>query len=458
LTSLPHPATADAVQSSAASPSRLVWSITLPAMLTNVATALFGLADMWVIGRLGDAPAQGAVELGAKFMMGLLIAFNFLRTSTIALTAQSAGRGDGGEQAAILARGLAAALLIGVLLLLVRPLAVGSGLALLEAEGTVAFNARIYIDIRYWAGTAWLINCVLVGWLIGQRRVRTVLAVEIVANAAHIALDLALVLLAGWGVAGVAVATVSSELLKLLVLAIVVGFEPAARQAAASIRQRATWDGVALRLLFSLNRDLFLRTLLLTAAMLILARGGAQQGPVILAANGILFQVFMLATLILDGFESAAQVLCGEAKGAGDRARFVSVLRLALLWGCLTGAAISLGYLVAGEKLAASFSTDAEVAATAISYLGWVALLPILGVVSFVLDGVFVGAAWTRAMLVTMAVAMAVYGALLYLTAPLGNDGLWLAFSIFFVIRAGGQLYLLPGLIRRDLGRVNPAG
>lgn len=72
------------------SPSRLVWSIALPAMLTNVATALFGLADMWVIGRLGDAAAQGAVELGAKFMMALLIVFAFLRTGTVALTAQAA--------------------------------------------------------------------------------------------------------------------------------------------------------------------------------------------------------------------------------------------------------------------------------------------------------------------------------------------------------------------------------
>ena len=98
-------------------PSRLIWTIALPAMLTNGATALFGLADMWVIGRLGDASAQGAVELGAKFMMGLLIAFNFLRTGTVALTAQAAGRGDTGEQAAALLRALAAGLAILVLLL-----------------------------------------------------------------------------------------------------------------------------------------------------------------------------------------------------------------------------------------------------------------------------------------------------------------------------------------------------
>ncbi|MEZ5736367.1 MAG: hypothetical protein R3E09_11320 [Novosphingobium sp.] len=66
--------------------------------------------------------------------------------------------------------------------------------------------------------------------------------------------------------------------------------------------------------------DLFLRTLLLTGAMSTLRRGGAQQGLAgSLAANGILFQLFMLSTLILDGFENAAQVLCGEARGARSR-------------------------------------------------------------------------------------------------------------------------------------------
>jgi len=432
------------------SPSRLVWTIALPAMLTNVATALFGLADMWVIGRLGDAPAQGAVELGAKFMMGLLISFNFLRTGTVALTAQAAGRGDPEEQAAALLRALAASLAIFLLILLVRPLAIGIGLDLLDARNRVAEEAQRYIGIRYWGAAPWLANCVFGGWLIGQRRVRAVLLVEVAANALHIVLDFALVLGLGWGVAGVAVATLSSETIKCAMLAGFVAFVPAARLVRHKLREAATWDRAALGPLFALNRDLFLRTLLMTGAMLIFARSGAQQGPVILAANGILFQLFMLSTLILDGFESASQVLCGEARGSADRAKFLAILRTALLWGGATGIVISLAYLGFGGPLAASFSTDPQVAETTMHYTIWVMLLPVLGVTSFVLDGVFVGAAWTRALLVTMALAMACYCAMLYLASPLANHELWLAFTIFFVLRAAGQLVLLPRLIRGD--------
>ncbi|MEJ2458866.1 MAG: MATE family efflux transporter, partial [Novosphingobium sp.] len=249
--------------------TRLLWTIALPAMLTNVATALFGLADMWAIGRLGDAPSQGAVELGAKFMMGMLNIFNFLRTSTVALTAQSAGSGNRDAQGETLARAMAVALGIGALLLAAMPWIVPAGLGLLEAKAQVRTDAQTYIGIRYWSGPVWLGNCVLMGWLIGQRLVRHVLVVEITANAVHIAFDLFLVLVAHWGVAGVASATLGSELLKFLLLAAIVLRQPAAAGAFAAAGRRATWHRSALARLFALNRDLFARTLLLTGAILI---------------------------------------------------------------------------------------------------------------------------------------------------------------------------------------------
>ena len=118
--------------------NRAIWAIALPSMLTNVATALFGLADLWVIGQLGQAEPQAGVELGAKFMMGLLIVFNFLRTGTIALTAQAAGRGDEEAQAATLARALGLSLAIGLVLLALKPLVVPWGMELLHARGGVA--------------------------------------------------------------------------------------------------------------------------------------------------------------------------------------------------------------------------------------------------------------------------------------------------------------------------------
>ncbi len=429
--------------------NRAIWAIALPSMLTNVATALFGIADLWVIGQLGQAELQAGVEVGAKFMMGLLIVFNFLRAGTTALTAQAAGRGDQTAQAATLARALGVALAIGLLLLVLMPLAIPAGLEILHARGGIAAEARTYVSIRYWGGLLWLANAVLVGWLIGRRRVRAVLWIEVAANLLHVALDLAFVLGFGWGVAGVAFATLLSEGIKTAALGLVVAREPPAAAIISLVRQRATWSRSAIAELFRLNRDLFLRTLLITAAVLLVTRDGAHEGPLVLAANGILYQLFILSALILDGFESAAQVLCGEAVGARDRARFRLVVRALLLWGLAGGAVISLLYVLWGEAFAASFSTDPAVVATTLVFLPWAMLLPVAGVTSYIFDGVFIGATWTRALLLTMAAAFAVFGLLLLVTGPLGNHGLWLAFTLFMLARAAGQALLLPRLERR---------
>jgi len=441
-----------ATEDQQANPHGVIWAIALPSMLTNVATALFGLADLWVIGQLGQAEAQAGVEVGAKFMMGLLVVFNFLRTGTIALTAQAAGRGDDGAQAATLARALGLALAIGLVLLACKPVAIPFGLDLLYAKGAVAAEAGTYVGIRYWGGLLWLVNAALTGWLIGRRRVRAVLGVEVAANIVHIALDLLFVLGMGWGVAGVAAATLLSEGGKTLALAVIAAREGPAASALALARRRETWSRSALGTLLRLNRDLFLRTILLTAAILLLVRDGAHEGTLVLAANGIIYQLFILSALILDGFESAAQVLCGEAVGARDRPRFRQLVRFLLLWGLAGGALISLVYALAGARFAASFSTDPAVVATALAYFPWAVLLPLLGVTSYVYDGIYIGATWTRAMLATMAAAFAAYGALLLVTGPLGNHGLWLAFSLFLIVRAAGQALLLPRLERRTFG------
>lgn len=436
--------------------NRAILAIALPAMLTNVATALFGLADLWVIGRLGDPAAQGGVEIGSKLLMTVLIVFNFLRSSTVALTAQAAGRGEAAAQAETLARALAAALGITVLLFAAMPLVVSVGLGVMGASGRMGQLARLYVVIRYWGALPWLLNCVLAGWLIGRRQVRAVLAVEVGSNILHVALDVTLVLGLHLGVAGVAAATLSSETAKFLALAFAAGREQSAARLFAAVRARGTWAMAELGALFRLNRDLFGRTVLLMAAVTLLTRIGAGQGAVILAANAILYQLFMLAALMLDGFESAAQVLCGEALGGRDRPGFDRLVRAVMAWGCGAAALISLAYWGFGDPIAAAFSTAPAVIAAVKAHWLWAVALPVAGVASFVLDGVFIGCSWTRGMLISMAGALAGYVATLWLARGLGDDGLWLAYTLFFVFRAVGQLILAPALTRRSFAA--PAG
>lgn len=433
-----------------------IWAIVLPAMATNVATALIGIADVWVIGQLGNAASQGAVEVGARLLMTLLVVFNFLKTATTGLAAQAAGRNDGDALAAVLLRALGCALAIGLGLLALKPLVVPLGLDVLAATGEVRDRADTYIGIRYWAAPLWLANAAIAGWLIGNRRVKAVLVVEVAVNLVHVGLDVLLVLGIGFGIEGVAIATVASEALKFVLLLVALRTNLSLGELAAAAKAVGVWRRDALLALLAVNRDLFLRTLLLMAAFLLLTRGGTAQGAVVLAANAILLQLFMLSALLLDAFENAAQVLCGEAVGRRDAATFARTMRQILVRGLAVAILLAALFAASGSHIVASFSNDASVVATAVRHAPWLIAIPLAGVVSFIIDGVFIGATWTRAMLATMAVALAVFTALLVLLQPLGNHGLWLAFTVFLAARAAAQAVVLPSLAADTFAPIVP--
>ncbi len=429
--------------------TRAIWAIALPAMVTNVATALIGMGDMWIVGRLGDAPTQGAVDVGARLFAVLFTVMNFLKTGTTGMVAQAGTRAgeDGGEtaQAQLLARGLAIGLAIAVLLMLAKPWLMPFALDALGAKREVLAAATTYADIRYWSAPGVMLNLALMGFLIGRRQMGAVLAIEVSYNLVNVALGLLLALKLGWGIGGIGWSSFIAEYAKFTVLAVFVLRGTAGRSLVSSLLDRAIMRWDAIRPLLSVNRDLFLRTVVLTISLASLTRFSAMRGPEVLAANGIIYQLFMFTALLLDGFENSAQVLNGERLGAQDREGFAAYVR-AILWRGLAAAAIvALVFLFFARPILASFAATEGVAQAAQSQAYWLAIIPFAGVASFIFDGVFVGASWTRAMLLSMAGASVVFAAALWLSWPLGNAGLWGSFVLFLLTRAALQAWLMPG-------------
>ena len=431
---------------------RAIWAIALPAMITNVATALIGIGDMWIVGQLGDAPTQGAVDVGARLFAVLFTVMNFLKTGTTGLVAQEGTRAGSQAQVAVLLRGLAVGFAIAAILLLARPVLLPFALAALGAEGQVLGAARIYAEIRYWSAPAVMANLALIGFMVGRRQMTAVLLFEVAYNFANIALGLWFVFGLDWGIAGIGWSSLIAEYAKLAALVLFLGRGELVAHIRAALQERATLSWQALRPFLSVNRDLFLRTLVLTVALAALTRLSAERGAVLLAASGILYQMFIFSALLLDGFENAAQVLNGERAGARDRAGFVGYARAILLRGSVAAAGVAALFALFAGPVLASFAATAEVEATARDLALWLVVIPFAGVASFVLDGVFVGASWTRALLLSMLGAALAYALALWLSWPMGAHGLWLSFVIFLAARAVFQLALMPRLLDREFG------
>ncbi len=423
-------------------------------MLTNVATALIGIGDMWIVGRLEDAATQGAVDVGARLFAVLFTVMNFLKTGTTGLVAQAGTRDGPAEQAATLLRGIAIGLTIALLLLLAKPLLLPALLGALGAEGEVLGAARIYAEIRYWTAPGVMLNLALIGFLVGRRQMTAVLLFEVAYNLLNVGLGLWFVLGLDMGIAGVGWSSFIAEYAKLAAVGLFVMRGRVRRDIAAGLRNRTNLGWAALRPFLSVNRDLFLRTVVLMVALAAITRLSAERGAVVLAANGIIYQLFVFTALLLDGFENAAQVLNGERFGAKDRPGFTAYLR-AIMWrGFGAAALVALGFLLFADPVLASFAATDAVAREAQRHALFLCIIPFAGVAGFIFDGAFVGASWTRALLLTMLGSAAVFAASLWLTWPLGNFGLWLSFLLFLVVRALLQLALLPRLTRASFAPV----
>ncbi len=421
-------------------------------MATNVATALIGLGDMWIVGQLEDAPTQGAVDVGARLFAVLFTVMNFLKTGTTGLVAQAGMREGRQAQAELLARGVVIALAIAAILLIAKPILLPAALGALGAEREVLAAATIYAEIRYWTAPGVMLNLALIGYLIGQRQMKAVLIIEVAYNLLNIALGLLLVLRLDWGISGIGWSSFVAEYAKLFAVIVFVFGGMRGSAITATLRNKAVLRWSELRPFLSVNRDLFLRTLILTISLAALTRLSAERGPDVLAANGIIYQLFILTALLLDGFENAAQVLNGERVGARDRAGFSSYVRAILYRGLAVAALVALAFLLLSDPILESFAATNAVATKAKAMAIWLVLIPFAGVASFIFDGVYVGASWTRAMLGTMLCASFIYVGALWLTWPIGNHGLWFSFTLFLLARTVLQIAILPRQLNRSFG------
>ena len=412
---------------------RAVLSIAVPMTLGFVTTPLLGLTDTAVIGRTGEAAALAGLAIAAALFDLLFGSLNFLRASTTALVAQAEGRGDGEELFAVFWRSMALSVGFGLLILALSPLIISGGLAMMGAEGGVAEASAAYIAIRIIAAPVTLSNFTLLGFVLGRGLGSVGLGLQILLNGINIVMSILLGLSLGWGIAGVAWGTVIGETAAALAgLAFVLRrYGPAAVP-----RLSMLTDTAKLKELFHLNRDILIRTFSLITAFTVMTRVGASFGPVTLAANAVLLNFFMISSFYLDGIATAAEQIAGQTIGARYRPGFERAVKLTGLWSLGLALASLAFFLGLGPSIIGFITTAPEVRLAAELHLPYAALTALTGALAFQMDGIFIGATWSREMRNMMIVALAGYLATLAALVPMfGNHGLWIALNMFLALR-----------------------
>lgn len=410
-----------------------ILAIAVPIVLSNATVPILGAVDTGVVGQLGDAVPIGAVAIGSVILSSIFWLFGFLRMGTTGLVAQARGAGDIGEVSALLSRVLMIALFAGLVLIAFHVPILWGAFILAPASPEVESLARDYIAIRIWSAPFAIAIFGVTGWLIASERSRSVLMLQLWMNGFNIVLDLWFVLGLGWGVQGVAAATVIAE-----VTGAVFGLYLC--RSALGHPDWKSWtkvfDVARLTNMARVNTDIMIRSVLLLAIMVSFAFFGAGFGDLTLAANHILMQFISITAYAMDGFAFTAEVIVGQALGARSRKALRQGAIMSSKWGVGTAVFMTVVFAVFGGAIIDTMTTASDVQAEARRFLPWMVAVPIAGIGAWMLDGIFIGATRTRDMRNMSALSLIAYlGAVYGLTPLFGAHGLWAALLISYVVR-----------------------
>lgn len=422
--------------------NRKILQIALPSIVANITVPLLGIVDMAISGHMGNAVYIGAVAVGSMVFNVIYWLFGFLRMGTSGLTSQALGRRSLDGVAMLLARSVGVALAVGAAIVAVQVPLGRVALAMAGATGGILDEAWAYYRICVWGAPAMLCLYSLTGWYIGMQNTCLPMFISIMQNVVNIVASFTFVYICGMKVEGVALGTLVAQY-----AGVMVSLTLWARTYGRRLWRRISWgelpDMVSLRRFFTVNRDIFVRTLFLVGVNFYFLSAGASAGAVVLAVNTLLMQLFTLFSYVMDGFAYAGEALCGRLYGAANATDLRHTVRRLFAWGLGVATVYTLVYAVGGKAFLSLLTDERDVIEASSAYMPWAVCIPLCGVAAFIWDGVFIGITATRGMLVSSAVAAVGFAATyMLLHQAMHNHALWAAFIVFLVLRGIVQTVL----------------
>ena len=432
---------------------KLAW----PAIATNITTPLLSLADVAITGHFENGSLIGAIAVGGTVFNIVYWIFAFLRMGTSGLTAQAFGANDKAEQRYIFCRGTLIALSGAALVLILVPLGGENLIALVDGGNAVQTDAWRYFRVAVIGAPGVLVSYVVSGWLLGMQRPKPIMWIALITNLLNIVLSLLFVYCLGLGIVGVALGTAASQIIgaaigmfiAVKVLRSAVSFDKR------KIIRKELFNPVRLKSMFSINRDIFLRTVCLAAVTLWFTHSGATLGKEFLTANALLIQLFLVFSYFMDGFAFGGEALAGRYYGARDFNLLRKTVRALFVWGVYTSLLFTVLYFFVGDVFLQLLTDDATALAKAKEFGFWAVTIPLTGFAAFTWDGIMIGLTRSRYLLMSMSFAMAVFFAVYFLgirtteNVETRNHILWLAFVLYLVVRGAVSSVLYKRFIRK---------
>lgn len=415
--------------------NKKILRLAIPNIISNLSVPLLSSVDTALMGHMDQVYYLGAIAVGSMIFNFVYWGFGFLRMGTTGLTAQAFGHNDSSETFSILGRAVFVSLIAGLLLILLQNLIEEIAFSFIPASSDVEHHARLYFNIRIYAAPATLTIYAFTGWFFGMQNATIPLIITLITNGLNIGFNIFFIKYFGMKADGVALGTVFANYSGLLFTLWLFRRNYKHLLSQFDIKKILFWQ--KLKSFFSLNGDIFIRTLTLIFTFSFFTAKSSAAGEDVLAVNSILINLWTIMAFGIDGFAFAAESLIGRFVGAGDRNNFLKAVKYSFLWGIGLGCIIALIYGLFSSSILALFTNKKDLVSLAMTFMFWTIMAPIINAFCYIWDGIFIGATASKAMRDTSLIStLLIFLPLYYLTTPVwGNHGLWFSLIIFMAAR-----------------------
>ena len=413
-----------------------IWSLSWPLIIANFTIPLVGLTDTVIMGHMPNSIYLAAIAIGGIVFNFMYAGLNFLRMGTTGIVSQYFGANNFEEIFFSLLRPLLLALLIGTTLYLSKNLIFDMSMYFLTPDSALEKFFKEYFFVRMIGLPAGLLNIVFLGWFFGMQKTKSVMVQLITINLVNTFASIYLAVLLDYGIYGVAMGSVVAQFSGLL-LSIIIFLNSFKQYNFNLIKLSKMLSLKAFNNLFSISKNLFIRTMLLVFVQAYLIKKAGLIGVDELASMEILLVIFGLSSYTLDAFAHSAESTIGASIGSRNKENIYKSIRttteLALCFSIFIGIIL----YVFNYYVLAIF-TDLIVLREMIDNIwGLVVITPFVSMLAFQLDGIFIGATLAKEMRNCMILSSIIFCFTLefFFQDSLDLQNLYSCFLFFLILR-----------------------
>ena len=345
---------------------KVLLQFAVPFLIANVLQALYGGADLFVVGQYDDSASVAAVAIGSQVMQTITGIILGITTGTTVLIAIAIGAKDDRKVAFTIGSSVWLFSIVGVLLTLVMLAFHGQITELMHTPAEAMADTKNYILVCS-AGILFIIGYnVVCGILRGLGDSKTPLYFVGLACIINIVLDFILVGYFHWGATGAAIATVTAQGVSFGIALWFLyrhGFHFDFSRKDIRLNRNLS------KKIMVLGAPIALQDALINVSFLIITVIVNQMGVIASASLGVVEKIIVFAMLPPMAIASAVAAMTAQNYGAGLRGRMRSCLRSGIAMALVFGVSVCVYSQFLPDTLTGIFTKDAAVMQMASGYL-----------------------------------------------------------------------------------------